>query len=308
LNPSTVRGDHVRSRLAQEIAMALFDPVSITREIEATPFSHARNVIIAYPHREDWKKLYKPQPLRMPDARGIYRNVDAFESRYQGMKHDHEKNVLKQLRRIQGWAAGRAVFAELRTRPAFSVYIFPFDFLPSDDWSVDAEAITEPLTLPQTAAERARGTKPRGTQICKNGACWADPTSPTGKSVDVFYTPRRAEESDADGSLLHELVHATRSISGVDRALPMDGGYGNTEEFYANTIEMIYRSEKGLPVYDYKYRPINAASFLEKNMATVLLADLRVAQPSLFDALTKVNAGFNPIKQLDDRRRKLLGG
>jgi hypothetical protein len=43
-------------------------------------------------------------------------------------------------------------------------------------------------------------------------------------------------------------------------------------------------------------------------MATVLLADLRVAQPSLFDALTKVNAGFNPIKQLDDRRRKLLGG
>ena len=43
--------------------MALFDPVSITREIEATPFAHARNVVIAYPHFEDWKKLYKPQPL-----------------------------------------------------------------------------------------------------------------------------------------------------------------------------------------------------------------------------------------------------
>jgi hypothetical protein len=42
--------------------MVLFDPVSITREIEATPYAHARNVIIAYPHREDWKKLYKPQP------------------------------------------------------------------------------------------------------------------------------------------------------------------------------------------------------------------------------------------------------
>jgi hypothetical protein len=82
--------------------MALFDPVSITREIEATPFAHARNVVIAYPHFEDWKKPYKPQPLRMPDARGIYRNVDAFESRYQDMKRDHENNVLKQLRRIQG--------------------------------------------------------------------------------------------------------------------------------------------------------------------------------------------------------------
>ena len=46
-----------KARLAQEIATALFDPVSITREIEATPFPFARNVIIAYPHREDWKKL-----------------------------------------------------------------------------------------------------------------------------------------------------------------------------------------------------------------------------------------------------------
>jgi hypothetical protein len=286
--------------------MALFDPVSITRKIEATPYAHAPNVVIAYPHRDDWKKLYKPLPLRMPDARGIYRNVDAFESRYQDMKRDHESNVQKQLRRIQGWAAGRAVFAELRARPAFSVYIFPFDFLPSDDWTAHAEAITEPLTLPQTAAERARGTKPRGTQVCKNGACWANRHSP--QSVDVFYTSRRATVSDTDGSLLHELVHATRSISGVERSVPMGGGYHNTEEFYASTIEMIYRSEKGLPVFDYKYHPFDAASFLERNMARELIADLRVAQPSLFDALAKVNAGFNPIKQLDEQRRKLLGG
>ena len=77
--------------------MTLFDPVSITRAIEAMPFPSAPNVVIAYPHREDWKKLYKPRPLRMPDARGIYRNVDAFESRYQDMKRDHENNVLKSL-------------------------------------------------------------------------------------------------------------------------------------------------------------------------------------------------------------------
>ena len=290
--------------------MGLFDPVSITREIEATPFSHARNVIIAYPHREDWKKLYKPQPLRMPDARGIYRNVDAFEARYQDMKHDHEKNVLKRLGMIQERAAGRAVLAELRAQSAFSVYIFPFDFLPSGDWSADPDrliqALTEPISLPQTAAERARGTKPPGMQ-CKNGACWTNLEGP--KSVDVFYTARRTNESRADGWLLHELVHAMRFMSGVFRYSPMDGGYGNNEEFYANTIEMIYRSEKGLPIYDYNYHPLDAASFLDpKTMASVVLTDLRVAQPSLFDALAKVNAGFNPIKQLDDQRRKLLGG
>jgi hypothetical protein len=292
--------------------MALFDPVSITREIEATPFAHARNVIIAYPHFEDWKKLYRPQSLRMPDARGIYRNVDAFEQRYQDMKHDHENNVLKQLRRIQGWAAGRAVFTELRAWRSFSVYILPFDFLPSGDWSADpaevAAALTEPMTLPQTAAERARGKMPRGTQVCQRGACRADPDSHTGQSADVFYTARRFRDWNADGALLHELVHAARLISGAQRTSPLGGGYGNNEEFLANTIEMIYRSEKRLPIHDYNYHSFDAASFLERNMARVLLTDLRVGQPSLFDALAHVDAPFNPIRQIEDQRRKLQGG
>jgi hypothetical protein len=87
----------------------------------------------------------------------------------------------------------------------------------------------------------------------------------------------------------------------------MGGGYHNTEEFLANTIEMIYRSEKRLPIYDYGYRPLDAAWFLDpKTMATVVLIDLLVAQQSLFDALAHVNADFNPIKQLDELRRKLL--
>jgi hypothetical protein len=298
--------------LAQEITMALFDPVSITRAIEAMPFPSAPNVVIAYPHFEDWKKLYKPQPLRMPDARGIYRNVDAFESRYQDMKRDHEKNVLKQLRRIQGWPAGRAVLAELRAWPSFSACIFPFDFLPSvsPNWSpaTGAGAATGPIRLPQTAAERARGKTPRGTQVCARGVCWADPDSPAGKSADVFYTARRFPDEDTDGALLHELVHAARLISGAHRTFPLGGGYHNNEEFLANTIEMIYRSDKGLPIYDYGYHSFDPASFLKRNMATVLLTDLRVAQPSLFDALAHVDAPFNPIKQLEDRRRKLQGG
>lgn len=41
------------------------------------PYLHASNVVIAYPYFEDPKNLYRPQPLRMPDSRGIYRNVDA---------------------------------------------------------------------------------------------------------------------------------------------------------------------------------------------------------------------------------------
>jgi hypothetical protein len=43
-------------------------------------------------------------------------------------------------------------------------------------------------------------------------------------------------------------------------------------------------------------------------MARVLLAELRTEQQSLFLALAKVDVGFNPIKQLEDARRKLVGG
>ena len=222
------------------------------------------------------------------------------------MKRDHENNVLKCLGRIQERAAGRAVLAELRARPSFSACIFPFDFRASVSWSSTAGATTSPIRLPQTAAERARGTKPRGTDICENGACWGSLASKTAKSADVFYTARRFPDEDTDGALLHELVHAARLISGVHHSSKMGGGYHNNEEFYANTIEMIYRSEKRLPIYDYKYRPLDVASFLELYMASMLLTDLRVAQPSLFDALAQVNADFNPIKQLDDRRRKLI--
>lgn len=284
--------------------MALFGPVSITSAIEAKPFSAAPNIIIAYPQRADWKKLYNPQPLRMPDAQGIYRNVNAFESRYQDMKRHHETSVLKNLSLIQKQKAGRAVIAEVRARGSYSVYILPYDFLPSGDWSVGTEALTEPMSLPQSPAERAGDIKPPGTQVCENGACWASLKSPASKSVDIFFTASRAKSGDADGSLLHELVHAVRLMSGVFRHTPMGGGYGNQEEFYANTIEMIYRSEKRLPIYDYRYRHFDAAKFLEHNRAKVRLVDLRLAQQSLFLALADVDAAFNPIKQIEDERKR----
>jgi len=140
------------------------------------------------------------------------------------MKRDHENNVLKCLGRIQERAAGRAVLAELRARPSFSACIFPFDFRASVSWSSTAGATTSPIRLPQTAAERARGTKPRGTDICENGACWGSLASKTAKSVDVFFTARRFPDGDGDGALLHELVHATRIISGVFRYTELGGG------------------------------------------------------------------------------------
>ena len=64
------------------------------------------------------------------------------------------------------------------------------------------------------------------------GVYWASMDKPG--AVDVFYSAERCEESDADGTLLHELVHAMRVLSGAHHQRKMGRGYHNSEEFYAN--------------------------------------------------------------------------
>lgn len=275
--------------------MAL-DPVFITRAIEATPFPSAPNVVVSYPHREDWWNRYRA--LRRADGRK--RNIDEFEWLYQDSKRAYQMSVLKRLGQIQLRATGRAVLAELRARPSYSVCIFPYEFLPSIDWrDRDALGLTEALQIPQTRSERARGIKPLGTKYQVRGVYSASMDKPG--AVDVYYTDYRCEESEADGTLLHELVHAMRVLSGAHHHFKMGGGYHNSEEFYANTIEMIFRSERGQDVYDYAGHPITQASVLKQPRARAFLTDLRHAQPSLFLALARVEAPFNPIRPIADQ-------
>src|SRR5216683_4168621 len=86
---------------------------------------------------------------------------------------------------------------------------FPWDFLPSIDLGDPRDlGMTETLRIPQTRRERARGIKPPGTKFRVRGVCYASMDKPG--AVDVFYSDYRCEESDADGTLLHELVHAMR--------------------------------------------------------------------------------------------------
>jgi hypothetical protein len=279
--------------------LAPHDPVFLTRKIEATPFPSAPNVVISYPHREDWWHRYPA--LRGAGSR--HHNINNFEWLYQEQRRRHQDSVLKRLRHIQHWATGRAVLAELRAWPSYSVYIFPWDFLPSIDWDDRPElvvlGVAESLRIPQTRKERARGIKPPGTKSHVRGVYFASTDRPG--SVDVFYTDYRCKASEADAVLLHELAHATRLISGVFRSSPMGGGYGNNEEFYANTIEMIYRSEAGLNVFDYAEHPISQASVLKQPKARALLTDLRHTQLSLFLALAQVDADFNPIRPIAEK-------
>ncbi len=120
-------------------------------------------------------------------------------------------------------------------------------------------------------------------------------------AVDLYYSAERCEDSDADGTLLHELVHAMRVMSGAHHQRKMGGGYHNSEEFYANTIEMIFRSERGQKVFDYAYHPIDQASVLKQPRARAFLTALRHEQLSLFVALAQVDADFNPMRPIAEK-------
>jgi hypothetical protein len=272
------------------------DPVFITRAIEAMPFPSAPNVVVSYPHREDWWNRYPA--LRR--AGGRKHNIDEFQWLYQDSKRSYQESMFKRLNHLKRSATGRAVFAELRARRSYSVYIFPFAFLPSVDGDGrNALGITDMVLIPQTRRERARGIGPLGTKLRKRGVYAASMDKPG--AVDVFYSDELCDESDADGVLLHELVHAMRIISGLGHATRMRGSYENSEEFYANTIEMIFRSERGQAVFDYAWHPIDQASVLKQPKARALLTALRHTQQSLFLALARVDAPFNPIRPIADQ-------
>jgi hypothetical protein len=64
---------------------------------------------------------------------------------------------------------------------------------------------------------------------------------------------------------------------------------------------MIYRSETGLNVFDYRKHPIDQASVLKRPNARTFLTALRYEQPSLFLALATVDAPFNPIRPIADQ-------
>ncbi len=279
--------------------MAHVDPVFITRTIDATPFPLAPNVCVSFPHREDWWNRY-PRLHRAHDGRK--RTIDDLQLLYENQKGSHLDSVMKRLNHLKRWATGRAVFAELRSRRAYSVHIFPYAFLPSmltESGDPHILAVTDSLNVPQTRRERAHGIKPPGTQFQAMGVAWASLDRPG--AVDVYYSVERCEDSDPDGVLLHELVHATRVFSGAHHQRKMGRGYPNSEEFYANTIEMIFRSERGLDVFDYAGHPTDQEKVLKQPMARTLITALCHRQMSLCNALAQIETDFNPIRPIAEK-------
>lgn len=271
----------------------------ITEAVHTTPYPHAPNIVIAYPGALDWRRVYRP-------AGG------SMISRYKQMRGNHETEVTDTLDEIVTRAAGRAMLADIRKRPDFSVMILPFDFQPPEFGHTTDIATTMPIVVPviegetvdpRTRPENAAGLKgrPGGLNADRFG---------TGSAVDLYFTVARGDARDpADETLLHELLHASRLMKGLFYTFPLRGGYGNMEEFFANVIENIYRSEKGGSPRDYGGRPINPDVFLDERLGVdirSMLGVLRGQQPALFQELAAIRTAFNPVAQVaaEEAKRK----
>jgi hypothetical protein len=275
----------------------LVDPIYIKGTLgEVTPFPAAPNVCVSYPNLQDWWNRFP----NLHKLHGHKRTMIDLKPLYEDQKRTHGESVMRRLRRISHWDTGKAVLAELRARRDYSVHIFPFSFVPSIDGPLrNSLGLTEQIHIPQTRWERAHGLKPRGTKFHARGVYWSDGDQPS--AADIYYSEEICKDSEADGVLLHELVHGLRMISGLDIEAQMRGGYPNSEEFIANTIEMIFRSERGLPVTDYVGHPTDQASVLKLPLARTLITVLCHRQMSLALRLSKVEADFNPIRPIAEK-------
>ena len=283
--------------------------VPITEAVNATPYTPAPSIVIAYPSFGDWFRLYDPGR-----ERGFRRDRDTFED----MKKHHEKDLKRQLDIIYTRSTGRAVMAEMTTGPA--TMIFPFDFLPARLWRRDEKMVNDgamigAMTMPlPNVRSMAAGTIPGvpicGTTVDGEHVCVA--ATGTGASVDIFFTSSQFDDGNesADEALLHELVHASRYKKGISHQFPMSGGYGNQEEFLAVLVANMYRSERTpTRLFDYQHNLIGGGSFLDTALSPtprLVISLMRSNDPTLFASLARLQAPFNPIRQVDEESKAEL--
>ena len=274
---------------------------TITQKVHTLPYPHSPSVMVAYPSINDWRHLYDPNELKTTKWR---------QEMFADFKRRHERTVIKHLDEICKRLTGRAVLAEFNGKPDHSVMILPFDFLPrnSTSWRAEVGAVTRSTDPDSEEDVTLCNLKPSadGALVCLQGA-----PKGAGSSVDIYFAASRATGNDGpDDALLHELVHASRKVKGIVHRIPVNGGYKNLEEFLANLITNIYKSERRQRLYDYEGAPINHGAYLDKPplipTARSLLEHFHRRQGTLFAALAAIGptvAAFNPVRQLDAESR-----
>src|SRR5215475_4145977 len=274
----------------------------------ASRFAHS--LFVTYPSFDVWRSVFDPRDAfhRFNDQRW---SLDG----YQGMRQSYLKSVTRLLNIIHSYSAGQAVLRQLNvTRHIVEVY--PKIFAAAWELGENAAAFTDdkiksriqgtpwqPIsTQAATAVLRsyAAGTR-KLERVCVAGPAGTQCMLGTGEGVgvNVFFDPHyRNGQFMPEDTLLHELTHAGRYGLGIfHKAKVGDIEY---EEFIANLVENIFRSERGAAPFDYNGNPINPKTFLTPEIRKLIseLSRHDVGQPALFRQLSHIQCNFNPIRDV----------
>lgn len=220
---------------------------------------------------------------------------------------EYENRIVSILTAISARRAGRAVLQAIDREPCV-LLIRPF-FGASPD-SPNARAVTEDAVAGTSKGRLLRDEdgavkrpRERGTGAGSDARVEFMPSDFAHHAGDRNANPGAME----DEAMLHELVHALRSMAGRDVGRTVTGQpwYDTIEEFYAIVIANIYRSEAGrtgLRAHHQNFSMMlfESDEFLKVERNRAHLRQLRRQQPRLFSDLHEVTAKFNPIRLMRD--------
>jgi hypothetical protein len=295
-------------------------PGDIVKLLHPSASSSYRNIRIEFPGLEFWIDDFD-----LPVRRHLRSELPSALHKYEHARHRYELDVKRQLTKFRHFRSAQAILAEIGSGH-HSVCISPFR--PDDD--DDQNAGATPVNPEDAAPLGMTLLDKRGRPVISHHKIVTGTSK--GSDVRVEYTPsmwqgRLGPASEADEVLLHELIHASRQVHGVSRRRKVNHGYDNEEEFLSIMIDNIYLSEKNKHrlrgthhtddegKHDTLHHPerfLDNAQHL-KLQPYLIIELLRARQPRLYAALADIESGpgpgrarFNPIREWDKKRRKVL--
>jgi hypothetical protein len=157
-------------------------------------------------------------------------------------RDDYLSDIPKLLDTVRWSRTGKPLFREITAHSDKKVLIVPFQ---KDEQNaeviVDAEHAEDALVLGMPQRDAKTGKEFHGAKLGTGKG-----TDPTVLLTPSMWKGKQGPGTFADEVLFHELVHASRIISGVQYfGLHVDQDYENREEYIAVVLTNIYLAEKG---------------------------------------------------------------
>ena len=223
---------------------------------------------------------------------------------------EYEEQVLTVLTSLLMFETGRAVINDIWSRPSRRLRIIP-------DCNLNHTAFTQAHTR-RDARNATQAGEPQRNAFGVVGRHLPRGTG-LGGNVDIHYMPMThamdivAYDSpcplpvypgfDRHEGLLHELVHAARTLRGLLNRRRAPDKMDNWEEFFAVLVANVYASERGRPLRANHYRttPLPAQNrdrWIRVPLYRQQIERMMRQQPDLSRRLSAIDTEFNPFRQI----------